>query len=156
METELRADPPTASALDAIAQLKSAGPDVLACEEAASATPSHGDAQTPIDGGWSACPTVDEIVAAGGDAGEARGNAGCVTLTFNRGTFSESGASADDARPGSYALEGNQLTIERANGERFAFTVNFFREALILSSPRDPKGVSPAPWRAVPFSRVGG
>ena len=118
--------------------------------------PSPGQAHTPIDGGWSSCPTVDEIVAAGGDAGEARGNAGCVTLTFNGGVFTESGASAADSRPGSYALEGDQLTIQRADGERFVFTVSFFRDALVLSRPKDPKGVSPAPWRALPFSRAGG
>ena len=156
VDDELRANAATANALDAIAQLKSGTPATLACDEAATTAPTPAHASTPVDGTWTSCPTVENIKAAGADAGEAQGNAGCVTLTFDAGVFAESGASAADGSSGSYAVDGDQLTIERANRERFAFTFFFFRDTLVLSLPKDPAGVSPAPWRALPFSREGG
>jgi TRAP-type C4-dicarboxylate transport system substrate-binding protein len=155
VEADLRADPATAKALDSIAELKSQGPALLACDDEAAASHSTESLDTSVDGSWTSCPTVDDILAAGADAGEARGNAGCVTLTFEHGVFTESGASAADGRAGSYGVTGDQLTVNRANGERFQFTFGFFRDTMILSRPDAPDAVSPAPWRSLPFSRQG-
>jgi TRAP-type C4-dicarboxylate transport system substrate-binding protein len=152
---DLRAQAATAESMDAIAALKSGTVTSLSCEP--DTEPSHASeaAATAVDGRWTACPTVDQIVAAGGSAGEADGNAGCVTLTFDRGVFRESGASAAREGRGSYSVDGDQVAIERANGERFGFTFGFFRDQLILSRPADQDRLTPAPWRAVSFTREG-
>jgi TRAP-type C4-dicarboxylate transport system substrate-binding protein len=153
---ELRSDRLAAVAFDSIAALKGAdGPARLACRDEASASLSPAPASTPVDGAWTTCPTVDDILAAGGDPGEARENAGCITITLHGGIFQASGPAAGDAGPGSYAVDGDQLTIDRANGERFKFTFSLYRDTMILTLPNDPNGVSPAPMRALPLTRDG-
>src|SRR4051794_5796573 len=149
VDDELRADPLTARALDSIAALKGVDrPAQLACEDEALPSSAPAPRPTAVDGVWTTCPTVDDILAAGGDPGEAQENAGCVTLTLDRGVFRESGPKAGAPDPGSYAVDGDQLTINRANGEVFEFTFSLYRDTLILTRPRDPHGVSPAPVRA--------
>lgn len=109
---------------------------------------------TPVDGDWRACPTEAEIVAAGGHLDEAAGNAGCTTLTLRDGVFRESGASASTSIPGSYAVDGADLTIRRSNGEVFDFSWSLEGEMLSLSVSSKPGAESPAPWLAVPFVRT--
>jgi hypothetical protein len=118
----------------------------------ASAAPSP--LQTPIDGVWRACPTVQQILDAGGDPGEAQGNAGCYTMDLHGGVFKEGGAAAADREAGRYSVEGNLVTFDRNNGERFVHTWDLLGDQ--LSFGKGPPGsISPAPLRAVPFDRVG-
>ena len=111
---------------------------------------------SPIEGAWETCPTEEEIVAAGGAPGEALANAGCTTLMFAGGVFSERGASAATLTPGTYVLAGDTMTINRSNGEVFDFGWSVFKDTLTLTRSKIAGAVSPAPWLASPFHRRGG
>ncbi len=111
--------------------------------------------QTDLDGVWQACPTEKDILAAGGEAGEARDNAGCTTLTFRHGAFLESGASASTGQPGSYRIADAEVTIFRANGDAFDFAWSVSGDRLTLKMSTKPGAISPAPWIAKPFDRQG-
>lgn len=152
---ELRTDAATSRAIDAITALKTSTGTSMSCPVEATASASSGVAATAIDGVWQACPSEADILAAGGDPAEAKDNAGCTTMTLRRGEYSEAGSGAESSAPGSYAMEGDQLTIRRANGEVFGFTWSLFRDQLTLTQPKGAIGVSPAPLRALPFVRQG-
>jgi hypothetical protein len=111
--------------------------------------------QTDLDGVWQACPTEEDILAVGDDADDAHRNAGCTTLTFRRGAFLESGASASTGQPGTYRIADAELTIFRANGEAFDFAWSVSGDRLTLKGSTTPGGISPAPWIAIPFTRQG-
>jgi TRAP-type C4-dicarboxylate transport system substrate-binding protein len=130
-----------------------AAAESVTCQSLAStAPPSQGD--TPIDGTWRACPTVQDILAAGGDPGEAAGNDGCYTMDLHGGLFKEGGSAAADTLAGHYSVDGNLVTFDRNNGERFVFTWTLLGDR--LSFGHGPAGsISPAPVRALPFERVG-
>lgn len=153
---DLRKDAATSRAIDAITALKTSPGAALSCPVDATASASTAATDTAIDGAWQTCPTEADIVAAGGDPGEAQGNAGCYTVTFDSGKFTESGNAAESSAVGSYAVDGDQVTMRRANGEVFAFTWSLYRDQLTLSEPKSAQGVSPAPMRALPFVRQGG
>jgi TRAP-type C4-dicarboxylate transport system substrate-binding protein len=122
--------------------------------EGATVSPSPAGVATPIDGIWRACPTVQEILDAGGDPGEAAGNAGCYTMNFHEGVFREGGSASADSLAGTYSVDGNLLTINRNNGERFVLSWNLLGDKISLG--KGPAGsVSPAPLLAVPFERIG-
>ena len=150
---DLRKDAATNRAIDAITALKTSPGESMSCPIEATASASSAATDTAIDGTWQACPTEADIVAVGGDPGEAHDNAGCSTMTLHRGQFTESGEDAESGAPGTYTIEGDQLTIRRANGEEFAFTWSLYRDQLTLSPPKGAEGVSPAPMRALPFVR---
>jgi TRAP-type C4-dicarboxylate transport system substrate-binding protein len=110
--------------------------------------------QTPVDGVWKTCPTVQQIMDAGGDPAEADLNAGCSTFTFRGGVFQESGPQSAGPQPGRYSVAGNLLTIDRANGEHFVFTWTLLGDRLSLAD--GPAGsISPSPMRAIPWERTG-
>jgi hypothetical protein len=111
--------------------------------------------QTDLDGVWQACPTEKDILAAGGEAGEARDNAGCTTLTFRQGAFLESGASASTHQAGTYRLADAEVTIFRANGDALDFAWSVSGDRLTLNGSTKPGAISPAPWIAKPFTRQG-
>jgi hypothetical protein len=123
--------------------------------ESASSSQAPGNNETPIDGAWHACPTVQQILDAGGEQGEAQGNAGCTTMTFEGGVYLESGPQSAGPEPGRYSVDGNLLTIDRANGEHFVFTWTLLGDRLSLGD--GPSGsISPAPMRAIPWDRGDG
>lgn len=109
--------------------------------------------QTGLDGVWQACPTEQDILAAGGGADNARDNAGCVTLTFRLGAFLESGASASTGQPGTYRVANGEVTIFRANGEAFDFAWSVSGDQLTLKRSTTPGAESPEVWIAKPFTR---
>ena len=112
---------------------------------------------TAIDGTWSACPTQADIIAAGGLPDEAQINEGCTTMSFDRGTFHETGAGSAGPEEGAYLLaDDHQLVVIRANGELFEFTWSLFQDQLSLSLPAKAKAVAPAPIRALPWVRQEG
>jgi hypothetical protein len=153
----LRADAATSAAIDAITALRTGTGDRFSCPDQPVVTASPNAEATPIDGTWKACPTEADIIAAGGLPEEAKGNAGCTTMTFDRGIFREAGASAESGDPGTYSLTGDhQLVINRSNGERFQFTWSLFQDQLSLDLPTDTGAVSPAPNRALPWARQEG
>jgi TRAP-type C4-dicarboxylate transport system substrate-binding protein len=119
-----------------------------------STPPSITPATTELDGRWQACPTVEDILAAGGEPVEARENAGCTTWTFHAGTFTESGPMAPSGQAGSYEVDGDMISVRRANGEEFVFRWSLFRGRLTFADPAIPGAISPAPVRAVPWERV--
>jgi TRAP-type C4-dicarboxylate transport system substrate-binding protein len=119
-----------------------------------STPPSSTDAATELDGSWRACPTVEDILAAGGEPVEARENAGCTTWTFRAGTFTESGEMATSRQAGSYQVGGDMITMRRPNAEEFVFHWSLFRGRLTLADPGIAGAISPAPVRAVPWERV--
>ena len=96
------------------------------------------------------------MLAAGGDPDEGRINAGCTTMSFEAGTFHESGPGAADDRPGTYTVDGDQLVIRRANGELFEFTWSLYQDQLSMALPADASAISPAPIRALPWIRQEG
>jgi TRAP-type C4-dicarboxylate transport system substrate-binding protein len=154
----LRQDEATSRAIDAIEALRGSDRFSLACpataEESGTPTPAATvPVTTPVDGTWMVCITEADVVAAGGDPNEGRTNAGCTTMSFDAGTFRESGPGAADARPGTYAVDGDQLTIRRANGELFEFTWSLYEDQLSMGLPADATAVSPAPIRALPWIR---
>ena len=112
------------------------------------------DAATEIDGRWEACPTEEDILAAGGEPGEARDNAGCTTWTFRAGTFTESGPMAPSRQAGSYEVDGDMITVRRANAEEFLFRWSIFRGRLTFANPGIAGAISPAPVIAVPWEPV--
>ena len=112
--------------------------------------------QTQVDGTWQSCPTEQEIRAAGGDPAEASGNAGCTTLTLRDSVFRETGASASTSVPGNYVVDGTSITINRSNGEAFAFTWSVVGDKLTLTKSPTAGAISPAPWLAKPFQRAAG
>jgi len=153
----LRSDATTSTAIDAITALRTGAGDSLACPVDATKPVAQAGVATAIDGTWSACPTQADIIAAGGLPDEAQINDGCTTMTFDRGTFSESGAGSAGPDPGSYLLtDDHQLVIIRANGELFEFTWSLFQDQLSLSPAAKAKAVGPAPIRALPWVRQGG
>jgi len=77
-------------------------------------------------------------------------------MSFEGGTFRESGPSAADDRPGTYSVEDDQLIIRRANGEKFEFTWSLYEDQLSLGRPADATAISPAPIRALPWIRQEG
>ena len=123
--------------------------------QGATATQQPSVAASAIDGVWRACPTVQQILDAGGEPGEAQHNAGCYTMDFHGGVFREGGgAAAADTLAGRYSVDGTLVTINRNNGERFVFTWVLLGDT--LSFGNGPAGsISPAPVRAVPFERIG-
>ena len=121
---------------------------------AASPGPTAG--QTAVDGVWQSCPTEQDIKAAGGDPAEAKGNAGCTTLTLRDGVFRETGGSASTTLPGNYVVDGASITIHRSNGEVFTFTWSVTGDTLNLTKSPTAGAVSPAPWLAKPFQRTAG
>jgi TRAP-type C4-dicarboxylate transport system substrate-binding protein len=157
----LRKDPATSRAIDAIEALRSSEGLSLSCGAiaGASAVPgasATGTVTTPVDGAWTVCITEADVTAAGGDPEEAQINAGCSTMSFEGGTFRESGPSAADDRPGTYSVEDDQLIIRRANGEKFEFTWSLYEDQLSLGRPADATAISPAPIRALPWIRQEG
>ena len=164
---QLDTDPLTRRLIAAITGLKASvtHPNpAIACgsdsspTSAPSGAPSSSSAGqvSPIEGSWEACPTAAEIVAAGGEPAEAQANAGCVTLTFNGGTVSEVGASASTNTPGTYVVDGNRVTIYRSNAEVFHYEWNVFQDTLTFKKSENPGELSPAPWLARSFRRIGG
>lgn len=109
--------------------------------------------RTDLDGVWRACPTEQDILAAGGDAEDAHRNAGCVTLTFRLGAFLESGASASTNQPGTYRISHAEVTIFRANGEAFDFAWSVSGDRLTLMRSTAAGAISPPVWIAIPFTR---
>jgi len=159
--SSLRKDAATSRAIDAIEALKSSDSLSLSCGAiaGASAMPSASATDlvtTPVDGAWTVCITEADVTAAGGDPEEARINAGCTTMSFERGVFREAGPGAADGRPGTYSVEADQLTIRRANGELFEFTWSLYEDQLSLGRPADATAISPAPIRALPWIRQEG
>ena len=77
-------------------------------------------------------------------------------MSFDEGVFRETGAGAADARPGTYSVEDDQLTIRRANGELFEFTWSLYQDQLSMGLPASASAVSPAPIRALPWIRQEG
>jgi len=116
--------------------------------------PSSTPAATELDGRWRACPTVEDILAAGGEPVEARENAGCTTWTFRAGTFTESGPMATSGQAGSYQVDGDMITIRRPNAEEFLFRWSLFRGRLTFANPGIAGAISPAPVIAVPWEQV--
>jgi hypothetical protein len=112
------------------------------------------DGATELDGRWQACPTEEDILAVGGDPGEARGNAGCTTWTFQAGTFTESGPMAPSGQAGSYEVDGDMITIRRANAEEFMFRWSISGGRLTFADPGIAGAISPAPVIAVPWEPV--
>ena len=108
-----------------------------------------------VDGAWQACPTEADILAAGGTTPEAAENAGCTTLTLRDGVFRETGGSAATTVPGSYIVTGTTIAIHRSNGEVFDFSWSVGGNTLNLTRSSAPNAISPAPWLAKPFQRVG-
>ena len=159
--SSLREDPATSRAIDAIDALRNSDGLSLACPSTASAsgTPTAsamGPVTTPVDGTWTVCITEADVLAAGGDPDEGRINAGCTTMSFAAGTLHESGPGAADDRPGTYAVDGDQLIIRRANGELFEFTWSLYQDQLSMALPADASAISPAPIRALPWIRQEG
>jgi hypothetical protein len=154
---ELEREPLTKRLIDGILQMKSAITPVdqdITCGPGPSQSPGASEV-TAVDGVWEACPTELDILAAGGEPGEAKENAGCTTLTFHRGAFREIGASAATNQPGTYLVSSDRITIERSNGEVFDFTWSVFRDALTFQQSPVPGAISPSPWLARPFRRTG-
>ena len=159
--SSLREDQATSGAIDAIEALRSSDGLTLACPATAGAsgTPAGstpGLVATPVDGTWMVCLTEEDVLAAGGDPDEGRINAGCTTMSFEAGAFRESGPGAADDRPGTYAVEGDQLVIRRANGELFEFTWSLYQDQLTMALPANATAISPAPIRALPWIRQEG
>jgi TRAP-type C4-dicarboxylate transport system substrate-binding protein len=167
----MRADAASAHRYDAVAQQKAngRGPKTLGCPGRTSAptpapAPSAAGEPAMIEGTWQACPTEADILAAGGDLGEAHDNAGCLTFVFRRGAFTESpapGSFRESPSPGTspsagtYELvEPDVVVIHRANGELFSFRWAVFRGELVFQAG-GPGAVSPAPIIAVPWVRLG-
>jgi TRAP-type C4-dicarboxylate transport system substrate-binding protein len=122
----------------------------------ASAIPAASPASTSqFDGTWQACPTESEIIAAGGDSLEAGWNAGCTSWTFRDGVFTEAGPMAPSAKPGTYEVHDDIVTVHRANGELFIFRWSLFKDRLTFSATGIAGAVSPASVRAVPWKRMG-
>jgi hypothetical protein len=133
-----------------------APPDVPKSDQPVGCGPGPSQSVAPqpdLDGVWQACPTEKDILAAGGEAGEARDNAGCTTLTFRHGAFLESGASASTGQPGTYRIADGEVTIFRANGDAFDFAWSVSGDRLTLKRSTTPGAISPAPWIAAPFTR---
>jgi hypothetical protein len=150
-------DPAAKSILDRIDALKtsagaSAGFTPPVCEKA---QPSMSALPSEIDGSWRACPTAPQIIAAGGDPDEARGNAGCTVWTFRSGAFTESGSMAPSADQGSYRVTADLITVRRANGEEFLLRWSLYRGRLTFTAPGIGGAISPAPVLAVPWERIG-
>jgi TRAP-type transport system periplasmic protein len=159
--SSLREDQATSGAIDAIEALRDAGTLSLACPataeaSGAQASPTSGQVTTPVDGTWMVCLTEADVLAAGGDTDEGRINAGCTTMSFEAGAFHESGPGAADDRPGTYAVEGDQLVIRRANGELFEFTWSLYQDQLSMGLPANATAISPVPIRALPWIRQEG
>jgi len=162
---QLDRDPLTKRLIAAITDLKATVPNgdpAIACGPGSSPTapangsPSANGEVSAIEGVWEACPTAADIVAVGGSPAEAKGNAGCTTIIFAGGTFTEVGASAVTGTPGTYVIEGDRITIKRANAEIFDYEWSVFQDTLTFNKSQTPGTVSPAPWLAKPFRSTGG
>jgi hypothetical protein len=146
---DLRADPATSQAIDEIKAMKTDGPRQLTCQpgDLAGAPASPDGVATPIDGTWLACPTADDIIAAGGDRQESVDNDGCHTMVLDRGAYGPGGSY------GSYEVKGDQIVITQSNGELFEFGWSLYQDELTLGLPANPEALSPAPQRAVVYER---
>lgn len=172
---ELERDALTKRLIDGITELRSTAASVdapISCAPGSSPSPvpsqspvsiqSPVPSQSPtalpisaIEGVWNACPTEQDIVAAGAGPIEAHENAGCTTLSFHRGVFSETGAAAATGGPGTYFVNDDRIRINRSNGEQFFFTWSVFQDTLIFKKSPLPGAVSPAPLLAKPYHRTG-
>ncbi len=112
----LRSDATTSTAIDAIAALRTGAGDSLACPVDATKPVAQAGVATAIDGTWSACPTQADIIAAGGLPDEAQINEGCTTMTFDRGTFRETGAGS--AGPDAWGLPAGRTTTSWSSSGR--------------------------------------
>lgn len=175
---QLEQDALTKRLIDAITQMKSSVTVVdppVACgpndgsvgsptptsSNSSAPTPSEGP-PTALDGTWKACPSEQDILAAGGAADESRGNAGCWTLTFHRGEFGSAFVASLDPSGtcspcfvGPYSVETDSVTMNMTSGDVFQFTWSAFKDTLTFKKSRAPGAVSPAPWLAKPFVRTG-
>lgn len=149
----ISSDEAAKAVLERIQALKTSVEPAAAPRCAPSLPPST-PAATQLDGSWQACPTVEDILAAGGEPGEAEGNAGCTTWTFSEGTFTESGSMAISSAAGSYEVDGDVITVWRANGEEFIFRWSIFRGRLTFADRGVAGAYTPAPVLAVPWERV--
>ena len=149
----ISSDAAAKAVLERIQALKTAV-SVTAGRECAPSEPPPTAATTQLDGAWQACPTVEDILAAGGEPREARENAGCTIWTFSEGSFTESGAMAASTGAGSYAVDGEVITVRRSSGEEFVFRWSLFRGRLTLTDPGIAGATSPAPVLAVPWEPV--
>ncbi len=112
-----------------------------------------------LAGSWQVCTTAAELEAAGAATTEAADNAGCTTIAFGpmdtglRGEFAETGSAAGTNEPGTYVVDGDRLSVERSNGETFAFTWSVVDGMLTLAPVGGDAGISPVPWTAKPWAR---
>lgn len=149
-------------------RIKLAGPTtVVALALVAHASAAAGGAG-PIDGTYRQQVTAAEILAAGGDQGEAAisANTGSLRWVFTKGrfVFTQEDGSECTWEYGRFTVAGHRLTITFANGggvntnaynrpgERFAFVWSLYRGALTLGAAKG--AISPAPSIAAPLRLV--
>ncbi len=112
---------------------------------------------TPIDGVWAMTLSRDELANSPllSDTGELNNqNWGQFTFTFVEGRFVEGQVNGDAswAASGTYLVEGDVLTLDRENGERFVMLWQLEGDTLVLE--RDGSlGEAPTPFVIKPWTR---
>jgi TRAP-type C4-dicarboxylate transport system substrate-binding protein len=136
---EIEKDPGTKATIDAIKALRAAStakPDAVECNvPVISPAPPAAAVVSPIDGTWRVCYTLEELMAAGADAGEnQQGNAGCGTKTFRKGQFWElrDGFLFDPGTPnGTFTVEGSTVALKaKSETETWQFEWSIFNDTL--------------------------
>jgi hypothetical protein len=150
------------SVVDVGGPVVSPTPTLASTPSARAATPATQPDETAIEGSWQACPTEQELLAAGVGSAEAAESAGCTTIAFDLGTlggplgaFGEAGAAAATDAWGSYSVSGETLSIRRSGGATLAFTWVVRGDTLTLApAPSGDGAISPVPFTAVPWGRT--
>ncbi|MDP9027666.1 MAG: hypothetical protein M3N46_08910 [Actinomycetota bacterium] len=113
-------------------------------------------AATPLDGTWRVTITRDELKSSPLllDSGELnRDNFGTLQLIFDRGAEGLHNKPADLSAPDRFLVQGDVLTIETHEGERFVLRWRISGNHLILT--RDAKHpISPTPLVLKPWTRA--
>ncbi|MGI8901450.1 MAG: hypothetical protein ACR2HA_11105, partial [Nocardioides sp.] len=122
----------------------------------APATPNPGAATTALDGRWEVSYTRDEYVAAGADAEERDlpENWGTFLIEFGAELFSMSNAAEGLRIAGSYAVDGDLLTLNvDTTGEQFSLRWSVYRDKLTFEPVAG--AVSPTGFFVRPWTRLG-